>query len=437
MKKLILIIMCLFTCFIKVNAANLNLNVSSNLNRVLVGNTFNVTVTVSSNEPLGSWEYTISYDSKIVKLTSGEPRIVEYGNGKLKSKSYNYTFKALRSGNAKISTKAQGGYSWKEEKMGIVPSEKVIRIITNEELIASYSKDNYLKSLTIDNYKINPVFSKDVLEYSVNVPNSVEKVKIKAEVNDNKSSLSGDGEKDVSEGDNKFEILVTAENGSQKKYILNVIVQDPNPITVELPNGKKGVIVKRISSLEQPSTYKETKIKINNEEIPAFISDITNLTLVGIKNENNDIKLYIYDEDEDTYTLYNEISFNGVILFPKEFKDYPKDYAKYKIKINEEDVIVYKYKDESDFYLIYGQNIETGEEHLYQYDSVEKTLSRYNDKELTNAKNQLNKLLLVVLFLSIMAIILIIILIIVLINKNKMKKMYKSDLKNGENEFLD
>ena len=45
--------------------------------------------------------------------------------------------------------------------------------------------------------------------------------------------------------------------------------------------------------------------KINEEEIPAFINNNTNVILVGLKDSEGNIKLYSYKDNN--YILYKEI----------------------------------------------------------------------------------------------------------------------------------
>ena len=66
------------------------------------------------------------------------------------------------------------------------------------------STNNNLKDLSVEGYSISPSFDKNTLEYTVNLESNVEKIKINATKEDGYASVSGVGEKDVQEGDNKF-----------------------------------------------------------------------------------------------------------------------------------------------------------------------------------------------------------------------------------------
>lgn len=431
----ILGIVLTFGGILQVNASSGTISVTSSASTVVVGNTFKVTVKISSSAALGSWQYTISYDSNKVKLQSGTSNVVDYGDGTTKSKSYTYTFKALSSGSTNITVKSYRAYAWDESLMTLSAGSKTVKLITQDDLIASYSKDNKLKSITVGEYALTPAFNPDTLEYTVSVPSNIEKITLNAEVNDKSATLTGIGEKEVSEGDNIFELLVTAENGSQRKYKINVKVEDPNPITVETTDGKTGTIVKRASTLTKPNTFNETTININGEEIPAFISDITKLTLVGIKIEGEEeINLYIYDETNNTYTPYKELTFNNIIIYPKEYSEYPQNYQKYEIELNGEKLTGYKIDKNSDFFLIYGINIETGEENIYKIDTKENTISRYTDEESVYLNGTIKNLQFIIIVLGAESILLLIILICVLISKNKSKKLYKKIIKDYENK---
>lgn len=431
----ILGIVLTFGGILQVNASSGTISVTSSASTVVVGNTFKVTVKISSSAALGSWQYTISYDSNKVKLQSGTSNVVDYGDGTTKSKSYTYTFKALSSGSTNITVKSYRAYAWDESLMTLTAGSKTVKLITQDDLIASYSKDNTLKSITVDGYELTPTFNAETLEYTVSVPSNIEKITLNAEVNDKSATLTGTGEKEVSEGDNIFELLVTAENGSQRKYKINIKVEDPNPITIETTDGKTGTIVKRASTLTKPNTFNETTININGEEIPAFISDITKLTLVGIKIEGEEeINLYIYDETNNTYTPYKELTFNNIIIYPKEYNEYPENYQKYEIELNGEKLTGYKIDKNSDFFLIYGLNIETGEENIYKIDTKENTISRYTDEETIYLNGTIKNLQFIIIVLGAESVLLLIILICVLISKNKSKKLYKKIIRDYENK---
>ena len=238
------------------------------------------------------------------------------------------------------------------------------------------STNNNLKSLSVEGYTLSPEFNKDTLEYTVELEASVEKIMVNAEKADSYASLSGGGEITVSEGDNRIEIKVTSETGSEKTYVINAVVKDSNPITTTIDN-KELTVVKKASSLTKPDLFEETKIQINDMEVPAFYNETTKTTLVGLRDENGKIELYIYDQEKNSYQKYLSLHSTEIHLIQKEAKGTPEGYQKVTKKIDDIEYTAYQ-KDKCDFLLLYGIVLENGNEGWYSYDTKEKTLQRYN-----------------------------------------------------------
>ncbi len=416
-------------------AASASMSVKSSKSTVVVGSTFTVTITVSSSSELGSWKFTPLYDSSKLKLMSGDERVADVVRQRnIKSKSYTYTFKAIAKGSSTINLGAAEVLNYDEETLTVKTGSVRITSITQAELEASYSKNNNLSSIGVEGYTLNESFNKDTTEYTVTVPSNVEKINLTGKVEDSKASVSGLGEFDVSEGENKFDVVVTAENGSQKTYTVKVNVEDSNPIIVDI-DGKSYKVVKRASALTAPSTYESTTQVINGVEVPAFISNITSYVLVGLKSDEGTTNLYIYNEENNSYTLYKEIKTEGILIFPKKAKVVPDYYKKTTITINEETVEAYLYDGVEDYYLIYGVNIENNEECFYQYDVKNNTIARYNDKIINELTKKNENFMLIIIILGVETILLLIILIGMMIRKNKKKNIKQKNEKETINKI--
>jgi len=164
------------------NAASASLTVRSNKTSVVVGGTFNVTITLSSSSELGAWNFKVLYDSNKLKLVSGESQVVGSVQARnIKTQSFTYTFKAISSGTSTISLGGVRVLDYDENNLSINPGSVSIKAITQAELEASYSKNNDLSSLSVKDYTLSPEFNKDTLEYSVSVPSDVEKITIEAQ----------------------------------------------------------------------------------------------------------------------------------------------------------------------------------------------------------------------------------------------------------------
>lgn len=423
-------LLLLFTSISKVSAASASIQVSSSTNRIVVGKTFTVNVKVSSSNTIGTWEWTMSYDTKKLKLVSGPSTVKDYGDSKIKSKTYTYKFKAIATGNTSVSVKSAAVYDYKTEKtMSLTKGTKNINIITQAQLEASYSKNNNLKSLSIDGLKLSPTFNKNTTEYKAEAGSNTEKVKVTATKEDSKASISGTGEHSVTEGDNKIKVSVTAENGSTKTYTIIVTVKDPNPITVKI-NDNEYTVVKRESKLEAPKSFEKMTVTINDQNIPGFYNETNDFTLVGLKDTEGNINLFIYDKENNEYKPYSETILNQSKIYPLPLDKEIKGYTKSTITINNIEFEAYE-NDNKEFYIIHAKDLETGKDNYFTYDKINNTIIRFHEEEQKqdelkecNDKNQEYQKMLMLLFGE--TIIIFIILTCILISKiSKTKKRKK------------
>ena len=357
-----------------VSAASGSIRVTGTSSAV-VGNRVTITVTLSSSTAIGGWEMALNYDKSYLQLVSstaesGGTKMIGYtatADG-VKSKSFTFVFKTLKTGSTRVSVSSYLAYAMDETEISLTSSSKNISIITQEQLEASYSKDNNLKDLTVtvgeETYEISPEFDRDTLEYTVTVPTGTTLVNVSATRNDSTASVDGDGEIEVTEGLNTVPIVVTAQNGDEKTYTLIINVEDQNPIHVTI-DGNNYTVVKSDTLLTAPTTFTATTVAIDGFDIPAFVNDAIGYTLVGLKDDAGNISLYRYQNGE--YSLYNELTSKSYTLVPVAF-DAELDYIKTTVEINGATVDAYKYSEDSNLYIIHAINLETNEEDLYLYD---------------------------------------------------------------------
>lgn len=399
MKKLFLslIAVFLFVPTMVVNASNANISVSAS-NTVMVGNNVTVTVTLSSGSLIGSWEADLSYDKSLLQLTGssaegGGTYMVNVAQNGTKSKKYTFTFKALKSGSAKVSVNSFSLYDYTTmETMKTSGSSKTINIKTKEQIEASYSDNANLKSLSVGEYALTPAFSKNVKEYTVEVPNDVENVIISASKEDANASVDGSGEKSLVEGNNKFNIVVTAQKGNSQTYVVNVYRKELNPINVSI-DGKNYTLIRKVENLPKYKTFTESTTTYEDTEIPSLYNQKTGMMLIGVKDDDGNVSTYIY-EDNSIKDIYVEIDNYAFSLLPLKLKesDMFKDYTKKSVDISGIKVDAYT-KSGSKYIIIYGSNVETGEENYYSYCISDGTFQVYNEditksyeKRMTNFK---------------------------------------------------
>ena len=433
MKKIfryfIVTILAVFINVSLLHAASASINVSSSTSKIVVGNTFSVTIKVSSGNTLGTWEFTPKYDSSKFKLTSGPSSVVDYGDGKTKSRSYTYKFKAIGTGSGQIGVKSYGVIDYNSEsKMSVSTSSKTIKVITQAEQQASYSKNNNLKSLSIEGLTLSPSFSSGTTKYTATAGANTTTVNVKASVQDSKSKVSGTGKHNVYEGENKINVKVTAQNGSTKTYTIIVNVTDPNPIEVTIDNQKHSV-VKRESSLDEPEGFDKKTVTINDQKIPGFYNELNNITLVGLKDTEGDVSLYIYDEQNKSYQKYENIKLSQTILLPLEMDKEVTGLTKEEITIDDVKVPSLKLNDQNQ-YIIKARNFTSGKQDYYIYDSDTNNIVKYVEdtkakEENKSFKEQILGYKKMIVLLGIETVIIIFVLVCILfakIRKNKKRR---------------
>lgn len=416
-----------------VNAASGSITASTGTKVATVGSTFKVTVKLNCSEAIGAWDFGISYDSSNISLVSGDTHVVDSTkDGTSKSKTYTYTFKAIKSGTAsiRITGAAMTGF---DEMKTFTPSTSgtSVTVKTQAEIQASYSKDNNLKSLSVEGYEISPAFDKNTTDYTVSVPDTITSIKVNASVNDKTARVSGAGEIDLSEGINKLELVVTAQNGSTKTYNLTIDVKDLNPISVQVDSSSY-TVVKKADLLTEPVGHTPTTITINDIEVPAFKSELTNFTIVGLKDEEGKINLFIYDENTNKYTPYTELKGASVTLYPKSLKETFEGFTKTTLDINGITCEALVSDVDKNLNVIYALNIETGEEGYFIYDKKTNGFVTYT-KDIFDKFISENKELKLYFYASSLAVgILLLIAICLAVKRAKLKKIIKKLAKHEE-----
>ena len=413
MKKYLILLLGMLFIPLSVYANN-EIILSSNNSNAKQGETISVNVTVKSDVPIGSYEYTLDFNDKELDLTQGNVYITDRTNDKTtKEITKTFKFKILKSGTSKITVKAFSIRNIKDEPLNTTVNP--VTITTNKSV---QKNNNYLSSLEVVGYKISPSFNKNTNKYKLDIDKVIEKVEIKA-TSENESTITGTGIKYLNPGENKVNIKVINTDVEENVYTITINVKDKNPITTTI-NGKKYTVIKDNSTLDIPNGYGEKKIIIDNEDVIALYNKITGFTLVGLKDENGNINFYIYDEKSNTYSLYKEIIINEFRFIPINGKTL-KNYTKYTTTIKDIDIDCYKLKSDSNYCLIYGTNAKTNETGWYSYNKDEETIQKYNT-EIDDFYKQKIKNTELLIYILLGTSLLFSILVIVLAVKNSRKK---------------
>ncbi len=430
MKKRITFLFILFILNfpIMVNAATGSVRASVSSSKVTLNNTFNVTVRVSSDTTIGSWQFNVEYDSSKVSLQSGDVMVVGYGDGSFSSKSYTYRFKAVGLGSATISiTGAKIADYDTVSYMSTSSGGTTVNI--SEPVNIVYSSDNNLSSLGIEDVELNPIFNKNTLEYTATLAPGATTVKINAKASNNKARISGIGNIEVEEGENTLPIVVTAENGATKTYTLKLIVPEKEPLIVG-----KYKISRKIPE-DKPLYFNEKTIQINEEEVAVLYNEKLNITLVYASDSTNK---YNYYEFKNNQVINKFISLNSgavSIRINEEDNQTIKKLKKHTLKIDNIEIKnAYKVTGKSQYYIIYGTDLVTGKSNFYSYDSLNKTLQIFDQDSYKVLIDNLNDKNLIIYGLGGSLLVLLLITILLGRNKSKLKKIEKKIENKKSNE---
>lgn len=418
--QIIALALTLFCFQFKVHAGDLSIYASTT--SVIVGNS--VVITVKGNNIAGK-----------LSLTSSNGGILSGGASAfwIDNSTVTYTFKAVSIGSATVTVKPIDVADYNNGSSYTTSKSVTINVRTKPVIVLS--GDNNLSNLGIENYSLTPEFNKDTLEYNVELEPDTSEINISATASHGGATIEGAGTREVTDGDNRLEIKVTAENGSSRIYVINAKVKEYNPIEVNI-NDEKYTVVRKKSLITPPENYTETTVTINEEEIPAYYSEITKYTLVSLKDANGNQNFYIYQNGE--YHLYKELTFNQMKICLLDIPQIPDGYSKSTIVYNDENLEAYKLNPNSKYAILYGMNVATGEEHYYSYESSENTLQIYHTEEidLLNEKvEQYVYLIIGLLGLSFIFLIIMLILVFKKRNKPKKEKVKKEKISKEENEI--
>ena len=180
------------------------------------------------------------------------------------------------------------------------------------------SGNSSLDSLSVEGTNVE--FNSEKLNYDLTI--NSDKTNITATASSSTSKVEGTGEKKLAYGKNEFKIIVTAENGSERTYILNITRYDTNNTLKSIKiNGEE---VKINDNKEITFTTKLDKIKI---EVNANSDRVKSITGTGEKNivyGANEFEIIVTAENGDirTYKLVvNRLSDNRLSKLTINGKD--------------------------------------------------------------------------------------------------------------------
>lgn len=371
------------------------------------GQEFQVGVYVNGSEAVGAYEFYLNYDASMMEYVSGADsggagrlKFVGYGN----ASSYNYmlTFRAIKAGSCDITISnvyigplnPASGDSMTVTTAASAP--------VNIQGPSTASGECRLSELSVSPTGLWG-FSPDKTEYDITVDNDVSKLAITAKAESEKASVVI-SDTNLAVGVNTITIKVTAENGTVKNYSIIVrrkpaeaepqsttAVSNPEIENLSISfqvNGKDMYMTESIEDIEAPEGFQKTTVTYNGQEIPAFTSLTQNITLFYLQDglgENG--AFYAYSSAKDNvypYIRLTNTQGSFLIISPDTSVVAPEGYTETNLALSnggDENVATtiqaWIQGGNTEFFLLYALN-DKGEVGFYQYDTVEKTLQRFN-----------------------------------------------------------
>lgn len=414
-KKLLVCVLSLVTllsCFSLTVSAAAKTSVSLSSHTINVGEQLKVTVTFNADEVFYGASGYLQYNPEVLEHNPSNTSDSKFGadvakmvaEGGSNKTSVTLTFTAKKSGSSNL--RVYGCTYAIDEEFPLDGTSTSVNVIDKSKL----SGNANLKSMILSNdIPLNPAFNKDITTYNVTVENSVEKVLINAAAEENGANVAYGGSTKMKVGDNQRWVTVTAPNGTQKKYTINIkrlapdeVISDPNTPTVNPYEVKIGeqtwVLVSEYTDEIKLGGFTVASAMINEFELPVLKSETTGEIVVFARLAGEEGKTAYFTFNSLTgefkeYRLYNAAA-GTIVLLPFESNlVLPNGYYKANATVGAYNIEVIKYNDAvfADFVIVYAQS-SLGNKEYYRIDLKDNSVQRLPDfaSKLEKAQSMAN-----------------------------------------------
>ena len=408
----IIVIMAMFILMGKNNvvyAASATVTISSAT--VTQGQEFKVNVEISADANIGAYNFYLEYDASVLQAVSG---FEGGGGGRIqviydvpdassisKKLTKTITFKAIAPGSSAIKYVCISGDDGvidydTVDNMSVTPKNGSITV--NAPVVAS--KNNNLSSMSIaavredgSSYDVtlSPAFSKDVTKYNISVEQGVTDLVVSAKTEDAKAKINVQWP-NLDPGDNTTKVIVTAEDGSKKEYVIytKVPVEETTPPMPEDPittviDGTEYYVGNINDSVALPEGFESFEYNYNGKTVVAGKGLVKDLIVMYLTSGTGEAgKLYIYDEATNSFYPMVNITMSQklytIVKAPEELV-VPVGYNESVITIDGVEFTGWQISELEGIYLVYAMNWE-GQAGLYYYDIAESQMMKYFDSSV-------------------------------------------------------
>ena len=343
-KSILIIGIIIIVGLLLTTVSNATLTITTSKSTVSPGESFNVTVSVGSNEAgainlsasNGTLSQTyvdlMSQSSLTISCVAGSSGTITISGSGLVA-NYASETEGTQSASKSVIIKQPTPTTPTTPNTPSTPTTKPSTNTTTKPAETKKSDNSNLSALQIAEGVITPEFNKKVKEYSINVPNEITKLSIVATPEHSKATVKITGNEELQVGENNVEIVVTAEDGSTDTYkiivtralpelnlqTLSIYYIDENNQKVEIKLEPQFVFnTYEYKSLEKLSyTVKELQVDATANRENAKIEIIGNEKIKAGKNEIT-IKVTLPNEEgleeQKTYKITIEREDEPVIV---------------------------------------------------------------------------------------------------------------------------
>ncbi len=448
---------------------------------VKVGSEFTVTVKFTSSTEMGSTEAMLKYDPKIIEFVSGSDAHGTSGAILLSrwcqnptkgdnTVSFSLKFKAKAAGSSSLSLTGIEVCDYANGvPLNTVETSKSVQVIDEIPL----SSNNYLSDIKLSSGTLSPKFTKKTLNYTVNVSNQTDTIRITATCEDSKAKCNVSGSGSLKVGSNTVKITVTAENGEKKTYTIKVkrasaeseapvssaesvlppIESQPlSPSINIIVDGNEYSVMENFENIVIPDGFAETVCTVNGTQVMAVTNSTGSVVMLYLINAEQVGEFFVYDTAEISYIPYRTLTVGQNTYIPLSKPRglaIPDGFKPTELHIGEQSYQAWVSNDSDSYYMLYLCNVN-GTPTLYVYDTLEGTMQRHQNLETvtvdapvidTPTKDNESKILFYTCVALAAAIIILITVVIILAVKcNKGKKTQKTnedELIFAENDFAE
>ncbi len=385
-----------------------------------VGSTVKVTCSATtSGVAIGGADITLKYDPAALSVVScssgasGSSGSVYYSgyatSGGLNKLSFTVSFKILKAGTHSISVTSADVYDYEAagsvstsssggKVTGKVPStnngttnnnnnnNNNNNSNTNNRPQNSKDTNNKLSALRVYPGTLSPAFQTDISEYTVTVPAGTKDVTISATAASSKASVSVSGGKDLKPGPNEAKVIVVAESGASKAYILTIMCGEEEKIQI---GGIEYTINENFSDEQIPTGFSRKQVAYKDRQYEAVVNAKGSLVLLNLKAGEKE-SFYIYNQEtQDVQNFVQIVLSEGKYIIPLALNENVKEFADSRVvtlQVQDKDFEAWKLDEE--FCVVYAMN-QNEEYVLYRYDKVDKTFQRYVEVQAEEVEQEI------------------------------------------------